>query len=119
MPRLTRSERAKHEAKAWLARLSRTSITTKELYDFRDWMDDPVNDDAYFELERNTPRSRGRFAVLPSANGFAVIDSTNGQPATFANAAMTDIEIDDANKVAEILSMRDFRANNPRRSRRH
>jgi hypothetical protein len=59
---------------------------------------------------RTTPRSRGRYAVLPSPRGFAVIDTSAGKPAIFAKAEMVDIDVEDANEVAGILSLRDFRA---------
>jgi hypothetical protein len=110
MPNRSPPRKAAKEAKAWRDRLSQKSITTDELRAFQAWLDDRANDAAYFELERTTPRSRGRYAVLPSPRGFAVIDTFAGKPAIFAKAEMVDIDVEDANEVAGILSLRDFRA---------
>lgn len=102
--------RATREAKDWWQRLSKTKITTAEVYAFRDWRDNPLNDAAYERLQRETPRSCGRYAVQPSPDGFAVIDTATGNPATFANASMVDIEVEEANEVATFLARRDSRS---------
>jgi hypothetical protein len=108
MPNRSGTNRAVKEAKAWWDRLGQKSITTSELYAFRDWRQDPENDAAYTKFERRTPRRHGRYAVLPSPGGFAVIDTFTGEPAEFANARLADIDVEDANDLAEILSRRHF-----------
>lgn len=102
--------RAAREAMDWWQRLSKTKITTAEVYAFRDWRDNPLNDAAYERLQRETPRSCGRYAVQPSPGGFAVIDTAIGDPAKFANASMVDIEVEEANEVAMFLARRDSRS---------
>ena len=104
-----RLPKAEAEARDWFERLGRTSITTAELYAFRDWRDTEANDAAYTRLERETPMSWGRYLVQPSAKGFAVIDGGRGEPATFANALMIDLDVEDANDVARLLASRDGR----------
>jgi len=100
------TKQAMHEAKAWLQRLGKTSITTAELYEFTDWRRDPANDAAYSAVEKDWMRSRGRFVMLPASSGFDVIDSWTGEPATFANAPMSGLLEEDADAVVELLNTR-------------
>ncbi|HEX3365373.1 hypothetical protein [Phenylobacterium sp.] len=102
-----RLPKAEAEARDWFERLGRTSITTAELYAFRDWRDNEANDAAYTRLERETPMNWGRFLVQPSANGFAVVDSHTGEPASFAKTTMIDLDVEDANDVARLLAGRE------------
>jgi hypothetical protein len=110
MPDRSDPSKAALEAKAWWDRLGQRSITTAEVRAFQTWLDEPENDTAYCELERKTPHSRRRYAVLPSPRGFAVIDTATGTPAIFADAPMVDLDVEDANDIAGILSLREFRA---------
>jgi hypothetical protein len=100
------TKQAMHEAKAWLQRLGKKSITTAELYEFTGWRDDPANDAAYSVVEKDWMRSRGRFVMLPASSGFDVIDSWTGEPATFANAPMSGLSEEDADAVVELLNTR-------------
>lgn len=100
------TKRAMNEAKAWLERLGKKRITTSELYQFRDWRDDPINDAAYSTVEKEWARARGRFVMLPAGSGFDVIDSWTGEPAIFANAKMSGISEEDADDVLELLNGR-------------
>jgi hypothetical protein len=104
-----RLPKAEAEAQDWFERLGRTSITTAEVYAFRDWRDNEANDAAYTRLERETPMNWGRYLVQPSAKGFAVIDGSRGELATFANGLMIDLDVEDANDVARLLAGRDGR----------
>lgn len=110
-----RISKAETEARDWFERLSRTSITTTEVYAFHDWRDKEANDAAYTKLERETPQNWGRFLVQPSANGFAVVNSGTREPATFANTAMIDLDVEDANDVARLLAGREGRRRGPTR----
>lgn len=107
-----RTAQANREAKAWWDKLGQKRITTAEVWAFARWRDDPVNDAAYSRLEEQTPRTGGRYAVLPSAGGFSVIDTFTGEPGAFANAQQVDIAIEDANEVADILNRRHLAGRN-------
>lgn len=105
-----RASQVAKEAKFWWERLGRMPITTAEIWDFARWRDDPACDAAFTRLEDQTPNTRGRFVVLPSPGGFSVIDTLTGEPAIFAKAQQTDISVEDANGIADILNLRNFRA---------
>ena len=99
----------KAEAEAWIAKLSRTSITSAELQEFSVWRDDSANDAAYrraeLEAERQRPQ-RGRFVVRPDGTGFSVIDTCTGDLAVFATVLQTGISEEDAREIAEVLNRR-------------
>lgn len=103
-----RTSRAEREAKSWWEKLGQRSITTAEVRAFAAWRDDPANDAAYSKLEAQTPRRGGRYAVLPSPGGFAVIDTFTGEPADFAKVQQRGISVEDANDIADILNRRHF-----------
>ncbi|WP_293382520.1 FecR/PupR family sigma factor regulator [Phenylobacterium sp.] len=104
----------KAEALAWFARLGH-AITTDDLRQFSSWRDDPAHDAAYREVEREGLRLRGRFVVTPDPQGYSVIDSWTGEPATFANAQLIGINVADADDVREILNRRTFDSGGRRR----
>jgi hypothetical protein len=101
-----RTSRAEREAKSWWEKLGQRSITTAEVRAFAAWRDDPANDAAYSKLEAETPRTGGRYAVLPSPGGFSVIDTFTGEPASFATARQVGISVEDANEIADVLNLR-------------
>lgn len=101
-----RDARAAHEARFWWDKLGRRSITTAEVRAFAAWRDDPANDAAYSKLEAETPRTGGRYAVMPSPGGFRVVDTFTGEPAEFASAKQEGISVEDANEIADILNLR-------------
>lgn len=103
-----RAARAEREAKAWWDKLGQSTITTTEVWAFARWRDDPANDAAYSKIEAQTPRTGGRYAVLPSPGGFSVIDTFTGEPATFGMAHQAAISVEDANEIADILNRRYF-----------
>ncbi len=45
------TDRAEREAAAWYTQLGNRSVTTQALRDFRDWRQEPANDEAYLRIE--------------------------------------------------------------------
>ena len=101
-------DRASREARAWWDR-RRRGLTIPETRAFVTWMGDPANDAAYAELERKVPQDHDRYFLRPTPKGFAVVDRHTGKPAVFAQSQMVDLEVEDANEVAKILTLRDIR----------
>jgi ferric-dicitrate binding protein FerR (iron transport regulator) len=93
------------EATDWVAKLSRTSISTGELETFFAWRRDPANRRTWDALEAGRKRV-DRFVVRPETERFKVIDIWTGETAIIAMTAQDGMSEDDALHTARLLNHR-------------
>jgi hypothetical protein len=92
-------------ATEWVAKLSRTSISTDELEAFFAWRRDPANRRVWDALEAGRKRV-DRFVVRPQTERFKVIDIWTGETAVIASTAQDGLSEDDALHTARLLNRR-------------
>ena len=96
---------ARREAEAWVARLSRRSVSTDELAAFFAWRRNPENRRVWETLAAGRLRL-DRYVVRPETERFRVVDIWTGETAVIAMTPQTGMSEDDARHTARLLNRR-------------
>ncbi|MFN3585788.1 DUF4880 domain-containing protein [Phenylobacterium sp.] len=89
----------------WVAKLSRTSVSTEDLEAFFEWRRDPANRQVWDALAAGRKRAR-RFVVRPQTERYKVVDIWTGETVVIAMTPQHDLSEADAIHTARLLNRR-------------